>query len=439
MITATHKLVQPPVTNGVRTIHTGPGLTRQSVRQRHQRHVNRSFAKLAGVMNLPVEVYSSGCLVYNELDEAYLDCGGYGVFIMGHRHPRVVEAVKAQLDRHPLATRSLLNVELVEAAETLISVAPRGMQYAFFANSGAEATEVGLKLARLHGKTKLIAMQGGYHGKTFGALSVTARAHFQDPFRPLLPDVSFVPYGDPQALAATLAHQGNQACVILEPVQGEGGAVAPPLGYLRQVADLCQTHGALLILDEIQSGLGRLGAWWGADREGITPDILLVGKGLSGGVVPVSAVVATAAAYEPLNKDFILHSSTFAGSPLAMAAAKSAIEVIRDEKLAERAGTLGAHLLSNLRAILTEVCPHLVVDVRGVGLLIGVEFTSSDLAGEFMMKLLERRIIVAHSLNTHRVVRLTPPAILTEEQCAWLFTAIYEVGHEMQKEAAATA
>ena len=412
-----------------------PALTRQAVRQRHQRYVNRSFGKLAGVMNLPVEVRSEGCLVYDETGAAYLDCGGYGVFLMGHCHPKVVAAVKAQLERHPLATRGLLNLELVEAGETLISVAPRGMQYAFFANSGAEATELGLKLARLHGKTKLIAMHGGYHGKTLGALSVTARAHFQDPFRPLLPDVRFVPYGDATALEAALVEQGNQSAVILEPVQGEGGAIAPPLGYLRQVADLCQRYGALLILDEIQSGLGRLGHWWGADREGITPDIMLVGKGLSGGVVPVSAVVATAEAYEPLNNDFILHSSTFAGSPLAMAAAKSAVEVIRDENLVQRAGVMGEYMLSNLRTLLAEACPDLVVDVRGVGLLIGIEFTSSDLAGELMMKLLERRIILSHSLNSHRVLRLTPPALLTEEQCAWLFTAIYEAGREMQKDA----
>lgn len=437
MITATPVITHQPAPSGATPAVTKPVLTRQSVRQRHQRHVNRSFAKLAGVMNLPVEVRSSGCLVYDETGADYLDCGGYGVFLMGHCHPRVVAAVRAQLERHPLSTRSMLNLEQVEAAETLLSVAPKGMQYAFFANSGAEATELGLKLARLHGKTKLIAMQGGYHGKTLGALSVTARAHFQDPFRPLLPDVSFVTYGEPNALEATLVEQGGQACVILEPVQGEGGAVAPPLGYLRKVADLCKRYGALLILDEIQSGMGRLGTWWGADRENVTPDIMLVGKGLSGGVVPVSAVVATAAAYEPLNNDFILHSSTFAGSPLAMAAAKSAVEVIRDENLVQRAGTLGDYLLSNLRAILAEVCPQLVVDVRGVGLLIGVEFTSSDLAGEFMMKLLERRIIVAHSLNTHRVVRLTPPALLTTEQCAWLFTAVYEAGCEMQKEASA--
>lgn len=433
MSTATTTMIQPPV-NGALAETRKPVLTRQSVRQRHQRHVNRSFAKLASVMNLPVEVRSAGCLVYDELDEAYLDCGGYGVFIMGHRHPRVIEAVKAQLERHPLATRSLLSGELVEAAETLLSVAPTGMQNVFFANSGAEATELGLKLARLHGKTKLIAMHGGYHGKTMGALSVTARAHFQDPFRPLLPDVSFVTYGDATALEAVLIEQGNHACVILEPVQGEGGAVVPPLGYLRQVAELCKRYGALLILDEIQSGLGRLGDWWGANREDVTPDIMLVGKGLSGGVVPVSAVVATAAAYEPLNKDFILHSSTFAGSPLAMAAAKSAVEVIRDEKLDQRAGELGAYLLRNLRTILYEVCPELIVDVRGLGLLIGIEFKSSDLAGEFMMKLLERHIIVSHSLNTHRVMRLTPPAILTKEQCAWLFTAVYEASRELQKE-----
>lgn len=411
-----------------------PAVNRREVLQGHQRHVNRSFAKLARVMSLPVEVRSAGCLVYNEAGEAYLDCGGYGVFIMGHCHPKVIAAVKAQLERHPLATRTLLNAELVKAAETLVSVAPPGMQYAFFANSGAEATELGIKLARLHGKQQLIAMQGGYHGKTMGALSITARSHFQEPFRPLLPGVQIAPYADPAALQMALAEHGERSCVILEPVQGEGGAVAPPLGYLRQVQDLCKRYGALLILDEIQSGLGRLGYWWGADREAITPDILLVGKALSGGAVPVSAVVATPAAYEPLNNDFILHSSTFAGNPLAMSAARAAIEVIQEEQLVERARTLGTYLLDNLGAILAETCPELVVEVRGLGLLLGIEFKTSDVAGEFMMKLLERHVIVSHSLNTHRVVRLTPPALLTDAHCDWLFTAVAAAARELMQD-----
>jgi len=422
---------QPPTVNGSPAATV---LNRQGVLQRHQRFVNRGFAKLARVMALPVEVRSAGCLVYNEQDEAYLDCGGYGVFLMGHCHPKVIAAVRTQLERHPLSTRTLLNAEVADAAETLLSIAPPGLGYVYFTNSGAEATEVGIKLARLNGKRKLIAMHGGYHGKTMGALSVTPRPHFQEPFRPLLPDVAFVPYADPAALAAELANGGDQACVILEPVQGEGGAIVPPPDYLRQVHTLCQQAGALLILDEIQTGLGRLGHWWGADQAGITPDILLVGKGLSGGAVPVAAVVATPAAFEPLNNDFILHSSTFAGNPLAMAAARAAVEVIRDEQLVDRAGVLGQQLLHTLRDILSEVCPDLVVDVRGMGLLLGIEFKASDLAGEFMMKLLEQHVIVSHSLNTHRVVRLTPPALLSEAHCDWLFTAVHAAAHALQKE-----
>lgn len=409
-------------------------IDRQALIQRYQRHVNRSYAKLAKFMSVPVEVRSSGALVYDETETAYLDCGGYGVFLMGHCHPKVIEAVSQQLVRHPLATRTLLNAELVAAAETLVDVAPSGLQYAFFANSGAEATELGIKLARLHKKTRLITMQGGYHGKTMGALSVTARSQFQEPFRPLLPFVQCIPYADPHALAQALRQSDEQVCVILEPVQGEGGAIVPPLGYLSQVQKLCKQYNALLILDEIQSGLGRLGHWWGADREAITPDILLVGKGLSGGAVPVSAVVATAAAFEPLNNDFILHSSTFAGNPLAMRAARAAIEVIQEEELVARAQSLGAYLLDNLRAILYEVCPEFVVEVRGLGLLLGIEFQTSAMAGEFMMRLLEEHVIVSHSLNSHQVVRLTPPAILTDVQCEWLFTAVRKAAQAFRQD-----
>jgi putrescine aminotransferase len=409
-------------------------LNRQAVLQRYGRYVNRSFARLARVMSLPLEVRSAGCLVYDETDKAYLDCGGYGVFIMGHCHPKVIEAVKRQLERHPLSTRSLLNATMVDAAENLLSVAPPGMGNVCFTNSGAESTELGIKLARMNGNRKLIAMQGGYHGKTLGALSVTARPQFQEPFQPLLPLVEFVPYADPAALETRLRVHGSEACVILEPVQGEGGAIVPPAGYLRQVDELCRHYGAFLILDEIQTGLGRLGAWWGADREGITPDVLLVGKALSGGAVPVAAVVATPEAFAPLNSDFILHSSTFAGNPLAMAAATAAVDVIREEELVTRARELGELILSNVRKILATTCPELIVDVRGLGLLMGIEFKSSDLAGEFMMKLLEHHVIVSHSLNTHRVMRLTPPALLTDAQCDWLFNAVQAAAYALKLE-----
>ena len=271
----------------------------------------------------------------------YLDCGGFGVFLLGHCHPRVVSAVRTQLERHPLSTRLFLNAQLAEAAEALAHAAPEGLDKVFLTGSGAEATELGLKLARLAGRTRVVAMDGGFHGKTLGAVSVTGRAQYRDPFAPLLPDVSFVPFDDPAALAAALADGGAQTAVVLEPVQAEGGVRVPAPGYLREVRRQCTAAGALLVLDEIQTGLGRLGAMWGADLEGVRPDVLLTGKVLGGGVMPVGGVVATAEVFAPLDADPLLHSSTFAGSPLAAAAVTATLAVLREEGVVERVRELG--------------------------------------------------------------------------------------------------
>jgi putrescine aminotransferase len=421
------ELLEPPST-------TQPAAEfRRQVVQKQRRYVNKSMAKIANLMGTHVEVKSAGNYIFDERGEKYLSCGGYGVFTIGHCHPTVIQAVKAQLDRHPLPTRSLLNAELGDAAEALVSVTPAGLDYVFFANSGAEATETGLKLARLNGKRKLIAMQGGFHGKTLGALSVTSRSGYRAPFHPLLPDVEFVPFGDATALEKVLAHAGDESCVILEPVQAEGGVIIPPVGYLRDVERLCRHYGAFLILDEIQTGLGRLGTWWGVDREQVVPDVLLVGKALSGGVIPISAVVATAQAYDQLNQDPLLHTSTFAGSPLATVAARAAIEVIQTEGIIPRAQTLGEHLLTKVRQILLETCPRLVQDVRGLGLLIGIEFAADHLAGDFMFELQRRNVLVSYSLNARRVVRLTPPALLTNGDVTWLMDAIAESAAALHK------
>jgi len=258
----------------------------------YRRHVSRGRARLAELTGGLVEVSSAGSTVTDALGRDYLDCGGYGVFLLGHRHPAVVSAVIEQVQRHPLSTRLMLDPTVAWAAEALASVTPPGLDLVHFVNSGAEATEAAIKLARASGRRTLISASGGFHGKTTGALALTANELYQAPFRPLL-DVQHVPFGDAAALAEVLT---PDACVVLEPVQGEGGVVLPPPGYLAEVARLCATSGALLVLDEVQTGLGRLGSWWGADREAVRPDVLLVGKGLSGGVVPVAAMVATARA-----------------------------------------------------------------------------------------------------------------------------------------------
>ncbi|MCU1629283.1 MAG: acetylornithine aminotransferase [Pseudonocardia sp.] len=391
----------------------------------YKRHLSRGRARLAEMAGGAMEISSQGTRIYTADGTEYLNCGGYGVFLLGHRHPKVTAAVIEQIQRHPLSTRILLEPTAAEAARELASVTPPGLDRVHFVNSGAEATEAAIKLARALGKPNLISTMGGYHGKTMGALTLTAKPLYQQPFQPLLPGVQYVPYGDPDALAAVLS-QGENHCVVVEPVQGEGGVVVPPPGYLRKVEQLCREHGALFVLDEIQTGLGRLGSWWGADREEVQPDILLVGKNLSGGVVPVAAMIATTHAYAPFNRDPFLHTSTFAASPVAMAAATATVQVIREEGLVERAKTLGESILPAIRAVMTELCPHLVTDVRGIGLLIGIELRDEEIAAELTLELLERHVLVNHSLNAHRVIRLTPPATLSDVDTTWLLDALTE-------------
>ena len=397
-------------------------LTHDEVVALYRRHIGTGRAALGAMLGAILEARSDGPWVCAADGRRYLDFGGYGVFILGHRHPAVVAAVHRQLDAHPLATRVFLEPVVARAAAALAGTMPADLRYVHFVNSGAEATEAGLKLARVHGHTALVTTWRGFHGKTLGALSVTANPLYQDPFAPLLPDVTQVAYGDLDAMRAALEPLGRRACVIVEPVQGEGGVVLPPPGYLRGVAELCAGQGAFLIVDEIQTGMGRLGTWWGVEVDGVVPDVLLVGKGLSGGVVPVAAMVARPGAYGPFSRDPYLHSSTFAGSPLACAAALATIEAMHAEGTVARAATLGARILAGVRAACAPY-GRLIAEVRGRGLLIGVECRGQGYVGELVLELIERGVLVNHSLNASGVLRLTPPAVLDDEHVDRFLTA----------------
>jgi putrescine aminotransferase len=391
----------------------------------YRRHVSQGAALIAEQAGAGVEVRSEGSRVWDDQGRRYLDCGGYGVFLLGHRHPDVVAAVHAQLDRNPLATRALLTSELATAAARLARTAPEGLEHVYFANTGAEAVETGLKLARAAGRRRVIAMGNGFHGKTLGALSVTDRPSLQRPFRPLLPEVTMVPYGDPAALARALASDGGRACVLVEPVQGEGGVRIPPDGYLAEVAELCGQAEAFLIVDEIQTGLGRLGGtWWACQKEGVTPDLLLTGKSLGGGCVPVSAVIGTRQAFRPLDRNPRLHSSTFAGSPLAMAAVLATLETIERERLVERAEQVGAKLMAGFAEMSGSGWP--VQEIRGRGLLIGIEMRTPAQAGALTASLLENGLITAPPLGDDSVVRMTPPAILSDDEVDEVVHALHQ-------------
>ncbi|WP_435303759.1 aspartate aminotransferase family protein [Streptomyces lavendulae] len=401
------------MTEGLPAGVTGSG-AEQRILDLYRAHLSKGRATLAELFGTHMEVESQGAWLTTGDGERFLNAGGYGVFVMGARHPLVMEAVERQLRTHPVATRILLEPTVALAAEALVSVMPPGLDRVHFALSGAEAVETGLKLARANGRRRIVSMYGGYHGKTLGALSATAKEVYQRPFRPLLPDVVHLPFGDTDALEAELAAHPGEVCVVLEPVQGEGGVVIPPPGYLKRAEELVRAHEGFLVLDEVQSGFGRLGSWWGADLEGVVPDVLLTGKALGGGVVPVSAAVATREAFRPFDKDPYVHTSTFSGQPLLMAAVQGAVRAMREEKLVERAAGLGARLLPGIAEIARRNIPEVLVDVRGRGLLIGVELTEAGLAGELLIELFNHGVVANHSMNGSSVVRFTPPAVLTD-------------------------
>lgn len=397
----------------------------------YRAHLSKGRATLAELFGSHMEVASEGSWIYTSDGGEFLNLGGYGVFTMGARHPIVMDAVTRQLHSHPTATRILLEPTVARAAAALVSTTPPGMDRVHFTLSGAEAVETALKLGRAHGRRRIVSMDNGYHGKTLGALSATAKEVYQRPFRPLLPDVTHLPYGDADRLEQELAAHPGEITVILEPVQGEGGVIIPPPGYLKRVEELCRTHGGFLVMDEVQTGMGRLGTWWGCDAEQVVPDVLLAGKALGGGVLPVSAAIANRATFKPFDKDPYLHTATFSGQPLLMAAVQGAIAAVRTEDLLTRATELGARMLPRIREIVARTIGDLVVDVRGVGLLIGVELVEAGLAGELLIELFNHGVVANHSMIGSSVVRFTPPAVLSEREENTFYTALENAARDL--------
>ncbi len=395
-------------------------MSRADVLGLYRRHVNSGLARLADLMAAPVIARAKGDHLHTADGRRLLNCGGFSVFLLGHGYPPVVEAVRAQLADLAITGPLVFHEELARACRALADAAPDGLEYVYLANSGAEACETALKLARLNGRNHVVSTRGGFHGKTLGALSVTGRDTFRRPCEPLPGPVDFVPYGDAAALAARLT---ERSAVIVEPVQGEGGVRIPPPGYLRDIARACRRAGALLIIDEVQTGLGRTGELWAVEAEGVVPDMLLSGKALGGGVIPVGAVVATGEVFAPLNRDPFLHTSTYGGNPLAAVAVRHTVEAVLREDAPGRARKLEGRLRELLHTRLAG-CRHLVSEVRGRGVLFGVEFISESLAGEFVLELLERDVVVCPTANSLGTVRFTPSVFYGDDELSWLGTAV---------------
>ncbi|HEV7807932.1 MAG TPA: aminotransferase class III-fold pyridoxal phosphate-dependent enzyme [Solirubrobacteraceae bacterium] len=374
---------------------------------------------------LPLEEHAEGAWVHTDDGRRLLNCGGYGVLTLGARHPAVVAAVAAQLQRLPISSRTLPHAGDGAARAALASTLPAELGDVFFAVTGAEAVELALRLVRLNGCTTLIACTRAFHGRTLGALSVNGSAQLRKPYEPLLGGVEIVAYDDVDALDRALSGAPGRAAVVLEPVQGEAGVIVPRPGYLTAVAERCAAHEALLVVDEVQTGLGRLGHWWGIERDGIVPDVLVAGKALGGGVLPVSAVTARSEVARPFRMSPRQASSTFGGYPLGAAAVIATIAAMRDEGTVEAARRTGSTVAGLLAAATGAAVEDATVrDVRGVGLLHGVELDYPRTAVVFASALLDGGVVCCHSSASSTTVRLTPPAVLDGEAVATLERAL---------------
>lgn len=381
--------------------------------ENYKNFINPPLARVMKLSGSPVEVRASGTTIWDQNGKAYLDfAGGYGVFTLGHSHPRVIAAVREQMDRMSLSGKTMFNVVLGRAAKRLAELAPGDLQYSFWCNSGTEALEGAIKLARAAtGRAKIVATHDAYHGKTLGSLSISGREAFQTPFRPLLADVAHVSFGDASVLDKALR---DAAAFVVEPVQGEGGVNVPPLGYLRAVREACDRAGALFVADEVQTGLGRCGYLFACERDEVVPDVMTLAKGLSGGIIPVGAFIARPDAWNrAYAKQPLIHTSTFGGSEIACAAALAAMDVLIEDDLVSNARARGEQLLDGCQAIALEY-PQVIRDVRGLGLLVGVELTNEGYGGWIIPEMLKAGVTAAWTLNQQRVIRLEPPLIVSE-------------------------
>ena len=370
--------------------------TTSATLERYQRSLMGTF----GVPRL-VLARGEGCHVWDEDGNRYLDLlGGIAVNALGHAHPALVEAVTRQLGTLGHVSNFFTTEPQVALAERLLSLTGREGRV-FLANSGTEANEAALKLTRRTGRTKLVAAEGAFHGRTMGALALTSKAAYREPFEPLPGDVTFVPYGDTQALAAAVDER--TAAVVLEPIQGEAGVVVPPAGYLAEARRITTEHGALLWVDEVQTGAGRTGEWFahGAD---VAPDVVTLAKGLGGGM-PIGACLAYGDAGALLGPGN--HGTTFGGNPVACAAALAVLSTIESEGLLAHARAVGARLRQGLAS------DERVLDVRGQGMLIGLTLDRPVAAA--VVEVAQEHGFILNACTPDRL-RLAPALVLTETE-----------------------
>ena len=380
---------------------------------REERYCARNYHPLPVVIQR-----AQGVWMWDSDGNRYLDMmSAYSAVNVGHAHPRILEALNRQAARLGVISRAFHSDKLGPFLEKICQLT--GLDAACPMNSGAEAVETAIKAARRWGyrvagiaenQAEIIVASGNFHGRTTSIISFSSEEDYRDGFGPFTPGFKIVPYGDLAALEAAITE--NSCAVLLEPIQGEAGIVVPPAGYLAGVREICDRTNTLMLLDEIQTGLGRTGKWFAHQYEDVRPDGLMLGKALGGGILPVSAFVATKEVMDVFEPGS--HGSTFGGNPLAAAVGLEALSVIEEENLVERAETLGAHLMERLRGLNSP----LIRDIRGRGLLVGVEIDPVHASARHVVEELMRRGVL--SKETHdTVIRLAPPLVISQSDLDW--------------------
>jgi ornithine--oxo-acid transaminase len=367
-----------------------------------------------------------GVWVYDVDGKKYLDClSAYSALNQGHVHPQILNALLEQAKKVTLTSRAFRNDQLPLLYKELSEMT--GYEMSLPMNSGAEAVETALKLARKWAyrvkgvprhQAEIITAAGNFHGRTISIVTFSTEPSYRDDFGPFTPGFVSVPYGDAEAIEKAITP--NTAAVMLEPIQGEGGVIIPPVGYLKRVAEVCKQNNVLFMADEIQTGLGRTGKLFAAQHEDVRPDVTIIGKALAGGFYPVSAVLADAAILGLFMPGE--HGSTFGGNPLAAAVSRAALKVIRDEDLAERSRTLGEYFMEQLSEIPS---PH-VKEVRGKGLLIGVELKPDAGGARRFCEAMQQKGILAKETHDN-VIRFAPPLVIDKETIDWALPSIRDV------------
>ncbi|MBX3136217.1 putrescine aminotransferase [Candidatus Obscuribacterales bacterium] len=404
-------------------------------------HVNEGFLqyrKSVSTDYTAVEWEDDGAVFRDINGKEFIDMlGGFGIYSVGHRHPKVIKAVREQLDKQCIHSQELIDPLRTYLARLVALITPGDLQYSFLTNSGTESVEACLKMAMLAtGRHHFVGTVGGFHGKSLGSLGGTSKAVFRAPFLPLM-NWTHLPFGDVEALKMTLEcndFSGDKvAAFLVEPIQGEGGINVAPPGYLKAARELCDKYGAMLIFDEIQCGMGRTGKMFYCEYDDVVPDLMALGKGFGGGVMPIGACVGSAKTWEKYVENPFLHTTTFGGNPLACAAAIATISVLLEEGLLDQAREKGEYMLPRLNK-LAEKYPEVLAGARGVGLMLGMEFTNNDLGYQVSKNLFARNILISGTYINARVLRVEPPLVISYEQIDKFLSSLEESIQQVYKE-----